>query len=154
MRTLLAVEPTLMTWIFDLGDRRVEHAANGLGDVAHVNERAPLLAPAVDRDLARHVGVLGHDVDREVEAHSLGEAEHRGEAERGHRDAGALPEREEPLLGVGLAVRVERDRMSAATLRSAGVRRRARTRCTTTRTRCGSRRRLARGARPEAPPPG
>ena len=112
MRTLLAVRAD----VDDLrpstvGDRSLEHAADRLGDVAHVNERAPLLAAAVDRDLARDVGVLGHDVDREIEAHLLGQAEHRGEAERGDRNARALAEREKALLHLGLAVGVERDRV-------------------------------------------
>ena len=66
MRTLLSVEPTLM-FFSELPPSTARRMASA---TSRTHEWAPLLAPSTTVIL-RDVGVLGHHVDGEIEAHLL-----------------------------------------------------------------------------------
>ena len=133
IRELLTSLPTLKMRPVDAFARRVEHALHALGRIPHVNERPPLPAAAVDGDATVDIGILGHDVDGEIEARAPGDAEKRRESQDRHAELRARRKLEQARFGLGLAARVERDRVQRRVLRHRDLRARGRRRCTTRR---------------------
>src|SRR3569833_2253699 len=89
----------------DESKRRIHHVSAGGGDVAHMDERAPLGA-VEERDRTFLMGLGRQQVHDEIEARTVGKAKYRGEAQN-RRVEIFIARPQQCLYGIDLGLGVE-----------------------------------------------